>query len=442
MKTLRFVVLAIALLLMGSAALAQDNVATVTWWTEDYIDLDQINATLVEPFNAAHPDIQLVVTPQVELNDTLRTALAAGEAPDILQTAGASFIAEFIRSGLIMPMDDFAAAHNWAEKLLPWAYQSGVIEGKLYSIPLTYESMVLIYNKTLFDQKGWQVPTNLEELNTVAAAAKADGINPFAYGNADWQANNEHLLGIYLNNYAGPENVYKALTGEKQWTDQEFVDAVSLLQTDMVDNSWFSGSLETYFAYTWDDFWTEISSGNAAMMMTGTWGFRGANTFFPETENDWDWAPLPVLSDMAGDYNYELATGSTLSVNSQSKNPDAVLAVLDWLMSDPAQVLQIASGYQYGEFMVPLHFTEADFPEGADPRIVRFYSDFAKVTGEGRVGYTTWTFWPADAEIQLWESIEDVWYGDVTIEDYLAEQQALWDQARAEGLTLPIPARQ
>ena len=441
MKALRFVVILLAMLTIGSATLAQDNITTVTWWTEDFIDVDQINATLVEPFNSTHDDIQLVISPQVELNDTLRTALAAGEAPDILQTPGAAFIAEFIRSGLIMPLTDFAAEHGWEGKLLPWAYQSGIVEGELYSVPLTYESMVLIYNKTLFEENGWAVPTNLEELETVAAAAQEAGIHPFAYGNADWQANNEHLMGIYLNNYAGPEAVYQALIGEKPWTDPEFVEATELLKTHIVDNGWFSGSLETYFAYIWDDFWTELATGNAAMTMTGTWGFRGASEFFAETENDWDWAPLPLFSSAAGEYNYELATGSTLSVNSETANPEAVLTVLDWLLSSPEQVLQIASGYEYGEFMVPLHFTEADFPEGADPRIVRFYSDFAQVTGEGRVGYTTWTFWPADANVQLWESVENVWFDELSVEDYLAEQQALWDQARADGVTLPIPAR-
>ncbi len=435
------VVLVLALGALGPAVQAQ-NTVTVTWWTEDYIDIDQINATLVDPFNAAHPDIKLEITATSNLNDVLRTAFASGEAPDILQTPGASFIAEFIDAGLLLPLTDAAEENGWEDKLLPWAYQSGIVEGELYSIPLTYESMVLIYNKTLFEERGWEVPTNLEELEALAEAAEAEGILPFTYGNADWQPANEHLMGIYLNNYAGPENVYKALIGEKKWTDPEFVEATKLLKTHIADNGWFAGSLETYFAYTWDDWWTELAIGDAAMVMTGTWGFRGVDEFFGETDYEWDWAPLPPFSDMAGEYSYLLATGSTLSINGESDHPDAALVVLDWLLSDPARVLEIASGYGFGEFVVPLHFTEEDFPEGTDPRIIRFFTDFAKVTGEGRVGYTTWTFWPADANVQLWEAIENVWFDEMSVEDYLAEHQALWDRARDEGKTLPIPARQ
>lgn len=440
MKTFRLVLLMLALVLLGTTAMAQE-VTIVTWWTEDYIDQDQITETLVDPFQAAHPDIQLVITSQPELNSTLRTALAAGEAPDILQTPGASFIAEFLKSGLIYNLADAAAEFEWEEKLLPWAYQSGLLEGGLYSIPLTYESMILLYNATLFEENGWEPPTTLEEFEAIAEAAIDLGINPLSYGNSGWQPTNEHLMGIYLNNYAGPENVYAALIGEKPWTDPEFAEATALLKTHIADNGWFSGSLETYFAYGWDDFWAELSTGEAAMMMIGTWGFRGANEFFGETEYDWDWVPLPMFSDMAGEYNYELATGSTLSVNGETDNPDAVITVLEWLMSNPAQVLDIASGYGYGEFMIPLHFTEDDFPEEADARIVRFFADFAKVTGEGRVGYTTWTFWPADPNVHLWEAVENVWFDELSIEDYLFEHQALWDQAREDGVTLPIPAR-
>jgi len=427
--------------MLGSASLAQSDVTVVTWWTEDYVDIDQINETLVNPFNEAHPDIQLVVTPQVELNNTLRTALASGEAPDILQTPGASFIAEFLQSGLILNLADAAEEFGWEEKLLPWAYQSGLIEGGLYSIPLTYESMVLLYNTTVFEANGWTPPTTLAEFEAIAEAAVAAGINPLSYGNVGFQPTNEHLVGIYLNNYAGPENVYRALIGEKSWTDPEFVEAIELLRIHIADNGWFSGSLETYFSYGWEDFWAEFSTGGAAMLMIGTWGFRGAEEFFAETENDWDWVPIPAFSEDAGEYNYQLATGSTLSVNAETENPEAVTAVIDWLMNNPAQVLTIASGYSYGEFMLPLYFTPEDFPADADPRIVRFFSDFAAVTGEGRVGYTTWTFWPADPNIQLWEAIENVWFGELSVDDYLAEQQALWEQARADGTTLSIPAR-
>jgi raffinose/stachyose/melibiose transport system substrate-binding protein len=430
------------LVLIGSMAVHAQDVTTVVWWTENGLYLDSVQNTFVKAFNDAHNDIKLELVGQEGLNDILRTAIQAGQAPDILQTPGASFIAEYIPAGIIAPMTPYAEQFGWQEKLLPWAYQSGIIDGELYSIPLTYESMIMIYNKTLFEENGWTVPTTWAEMQTLAETIQAAGKNPFAYGNAEWQPSNEHLMGVYLNNYAGPENVYRALIGEKSWMDPEFAEATQLLKTEIVDEGWYSGSVEDYYAYTGPDMWGDLVNGDSAMMITGTWSFNSAKEFFTEdTGMEWDWAPIPMMRPDVGDYIYLLATGSTLSVNAQSPNADAAAEVLNFLLSDPKLVLANAAGSSFGEWVVPLHFTEADFPEDTDPRVVRFFSDFAQVTGEGRYGYTTWTFWPAKPNVQLWESVELVWADELSVEDYLAEQQMLWDEAREENSVLPIPER-
>lgn len=431
----------VVLALVGSVAVTAQDVVTVTWWTEEGLFLEHVRSTFVQAFNDAHSDIKLELVGQEGINDVLRTAIQAGQAPDILQTPGASFIAEYVPAGIIAPLTSYAEDLGWKDKLLPWAYESGILEGELYSIPLTYESMIMLYNKTLFEEMGWQVPTTMAELDSLAAEIVAAGKIPFAYGNADWQPSNEHLMGVYLNNYAGPENVYKALIGEKPWIDPEFAEATQLLK-DHITGGWYSGSIENYYAYTGPDMFGDLVSGEAAMMITGTWNFNGAKEYFlPDSGADWDWAPIPMMAEGVGDYIYLLATGSTISVNAQSPNAEAAVEVINFLLSDPALVLANAAGSAFGEWVVPLKFAEADFPEGTDPRVVRFFSDFAAVTGEGRYGYTTWTFWPAKPNVQLWEAIELVWADELGVEDYLAEHQALWDEAREEGSLLPIPAR-
>jgi raffinose/stachyose/melibiose transport system substrate-binding protein len=445
MKHLRngrfLLVVAVLLSLLGTMTVGAQDVVTVTWWTEEGLFLEHVQNTFVQAFNDAHPNIRLELIGQQSLNDVLRTAFQAGEAPDILQTPGAAFIAEYIGAGLIAPLTPYAEQNGWSDKLLPWAYESGIIEGDLYSIPLTYESMVLFYNKTLFDEQGWTPPTTVDELNALAETITASGRLVYTYSNSEWRPSNEHLLGVYWNNYAGPENVYRALIGEKAWTDPEFVEATQLL-TDHMQGGWYSGSLENYYTYANTDVMAELTTGEAAMMISGTWQFRNLAEFFTDdVASDWDWAPIPMFANDVGEYIYLLATGSTLSVNGQSPNQDAAAEVLNFLVSNPQLVLANAAGAQFGEWMVPLRFTEADFPEGTDPRVVRFFSDFANVTGEGRYGYTTWTFWPAKPNVQLWEDIELVWAGQTTVEDYLAAHQLTWDEARAEGELLPVPAR-
>ena len=88
---------------------------------------------------------------------------------------------------------------------------TSVYGGKLYALPRDYESMHLFYNKELFKQNGWKLPTNRRRWKQVADAALAKGIIPFGAGNADWKGVNEWLMTVFFNNVAGPDNVRKAL---------------------------------------------------------------------------------------------------------------------------------------------------------------------------------------------------------------------------------------
>ena len=73
---------------------------------------------VVDAFNAAHPGITLELIGPESISETLRVAIQAGAAPDILQTPGANFISEFVEAGLVLPLDETAAELGWQDKLL------------------------------------------------------------------------------------------------------------------------------------------------------------------------------------------------------------------------------------------------------------------------------------------------------------------------------------
>ena len=415
---------------------------TVTWWAETNADRDPVfQAKLVDAFNASQNEIELVMEFKEGLNDILRTAMLSGEGPDIVETPGPSYVKEYQEAGLLQSMEGYSAQFGWEDKLLPWSYQAGVFDGEFYSAPKTFESMIMLYNKTLFEENGWSVPTTLSEYEDTAAKIKAAGMNVFAYGSTGWQPTHEHLAGMYLNSYAGPDNVYKALIGEKEWTDPEFTGAIELLRKHMVDDGYWSGSLENYYALGWDDFHAMFASRGAAMMTIGTWTFGATTAGFADISDEWDWAPFPVLRDGGDDPSYLLALGTTMSINGSSENPDAAAEVLNFVFSNKEIVLDMAADFQFGEFVVPLYFAEDDIRDSVSPQVKRYLVDFAEATGKGNYGYTTWTFWPADPGVHIWKDMEVVWAGDISVEDYMYDHQKLWDKARKKGQLLPVGAR-
>lgn len=426
----------------AAAPAAGGEKVKVVWWNETYESAleEKFKTQFVDAFNAAHPNIELEVVFQQDNDQVTRTAMQAGEGPDILQTPGPGYLLEYQKAGLLAPLDDYAAQFGWKERVLPWAYESSVVDGKLYGLPLTFESMVMIYNKAVLNELGLKPPTNRAEFEQVADAIKASGRKAIAYGNVGWQPTNEHLVGMWLNSYAGRDKVYEALTGKRRWDDPVFVEAIKLLTDYMTTKGYFSGSLQDYYSVDWNTEFGMLAEGKAGLMTVGSWGFRGAHDNFTNNPDDWDWAMMPSFSEGVPQ-GFDLAIGGTASINAKSANPDAAAEVLHWLYEDNKRITELASIFSFGEFVVPVQYAASDFPAETDPRITRFYEEFGKATAEGNYGYTSWTFWPAEAETQLWKDIELVWSGEMTAEEYLAKQQEAWDKARAANAVPPIPTR-
>ena len=59
----------------------------------------------------------------------------------------------------------------------------------------------------------------------------------------------------------------------------------------------------------------------------------------------------------------------------------------------------------------------------------------------GNYGYTTWTFFPAATDTYLAETIERVWSGEMTVQQYLEGMQASFDEEVARGTQPPLPER-
>lgn len=392
----------------------------------------------VKTFNDAHPDVELEYQFTQDLDRVLRTAMQAGAGPDIVITPGPAFVLEYVNAGFIRPLDDYSRQFGWRDKIQRWAYDASTVGGKLWSVPLTFETLVLFYNKTLFQQKGWKPPTTRSEMETIAEAAAKDKIWPFAHSNSFWKGVNEWMISIFYNNYAGADKVYQALTGKLQWTEKPFAESTALIVEYCARKGWFSGSLENYFSLSGPDKWGAFAQGKAAMNMEGTWAFQAAPQYFTTSKQEWDWVPIPALQTNVVPV-YPLAIGTTVSINAKSPNPDAAALVLDWLYADKKRAARIARGYDFAEWVVPLKFTREDFPPDTDERMLRYIDAFNKAVNEEIFGYTTWSFWPAKTDQVIIQDLDLVLAGKMTVDEYQKKQQETFAQELKEGKVPPIP---
>jgi len=424
----------------AAPAAASGEKTKVVWWTENAEDAYQkgLIANFVKTFNDAHPNIELELKFTDQLDQVLRTAVQAGSGPDIIQTPGPAFVAEYIAAGHVVDLSDYSKKFNWDKTIFKWALDVGKLDGKLYSVPLTYETMVMWYNKKTLADNNWAVPTSRVELEKIADEAKAKGIFPFVNGNADWKGVNEWLVSSWYGNYAGADTVYKALKQDTKWDDPLLVQSIALLG-DYMKKGYFRGDKAAYFSAQFTEIDADLAEGKGVFDFAGTWAFGGKPTVFKDNPNDWDWAEVPSLRDGVKP-SFPIGIGSTVSINSKSKNIDAAAEVLAWIYSDAKRAAKIIHDFP-GEWVVPIELKKDDFPADTDARFVRALETITAASQSGNYGYTTWTFWPKKSDQFIIEQMDAVFEGKLTPEEFSKKLQETYaEEAKANALP-PVPAR-
>ncbi len=425
-------VAAVSVALAGCVGGGSGGGGEVTYWGAFYAPTTEeaFQEIFVDGFNAdSDTKVDMEVKELTTIGQLTDTAVAAGEAPDIVYSDGPTSASDFARADRTIALDEYAEEYGWEEKFLPWAYELSTVDGKVSSVPASYGSMALFYNEAVFEEHGWTPPTTLAEFETIAEEADEAGMVPLGGGNAGYQGMNEWLVTAVFNAAVGPEKLYDVLTGEAKFTDPEFVSAIELIQS-WIDKGWLAGGPESYF--TTDDTAnvTGLANGTTAMYVSGTWTFNSLSEVF-EDPSQWAWAPLPSLNDSVEPGVFPLAIGTALSVSADAADPDAAASFIDYVAGDVDRALTYTA--RTGENPPPLAMSADQFPEDVDERTVELYSQIPETTN---VGYATWTFFPPQTNSYLISEFDKVVTGDLTAEEYLAGMQDAFDEEFDAGTTL------
>ena len=414
--------------------------AKISMWL-DTTDADMtkvancLQDNVVTPFNAQSQTTEVDVSLQANAWTAQLTALQGGAGPDIVAAPGPSLMEQLAKAGQLYPLDDSVKQYGWDKAMAPWALKLGAVDGKLYSLPNEVETLVLYYNKTLFEQHGWTPPKTIDELVALSEKIKAAGIIPFAHQNTDWKGANEWYVGEFLNHVAGPQKVYDALTGKIPWTDPAFANSIDILN-NMQQKGWFMGGLDRYYTATTDEKLQDFADGKAAMNIEGTWAITSYPDYFSKSaiKADWSWVPMPSVS---GDPIFDLGTGSSYGINAKSAYPKNAAEFLNYFFSPDNQSVMLS---KCGLVPGPVKLDKALLAD-QDPRYLDILDQLNAAAAKNDIGYLTWTFWPPKSETYIIDNIENVWAGTMTTQDYLAGLQTLFAGELKNGDVPPIPAR-
>ena len=123
-------------------------------------ELEQVQ-TLVDEWNAAHPDIQVnIVSLLLEnIDDYLLTGFQAGQGPDLFHEEP-EMAYEYGLQGYAEPLNRYLDAATLAD--ISQNNWEGVSDdrGNIYAVPFLQEDLVIFYNKTMFANAGITPPAD------------------------------------------------------------------------------------------------------------------------------------------------------------------------------------------------------------------------------------------------------------------------------------------
>jgi len=165
------------------AAPPADTVATLKLYQRTNQSIVAVTAAAIKRFNARYPKVKVELQWQPlgswgEYISGFLNQAAAGNAPDIYEVAIEGF-ASVASKGLFVPLDELIARDPAAKTLLAdidpnlLAGMAYGTDGKLYFFPTSWNSVVLFYNKDLFDRAGVAHPSADWTWDDFLQAAKA-----------------------------------------------------------------------------------------------------------------------------------------------------------------------------------------------------------------------------------------------------------------------------
>lgn len=143
---------AILLLSNFGTSAAQDETVTLDLWM--FLDGTGFLPSVVEAFEAAHPNIKVQITdvPEGEYVTKVDTALLAGQPPDI----AFPYVIRWIRAGMVAPIDEVleSAGIDIEDYNAGAVSRNCALAGQVYCLGTFTAGYNIFYNKDIFDAAG------------------------------------------------------------------------------------------------------------------------------------------------------------------------------------------------------------------------------------------------------------------------------------------------
>ncbi|MEI3020143.1 extracellular solute-binding protein [Ruminococcus sp.] len=303
---------------------------------------------MAERFNASQDEIYLEIESPNDAMTVLKTRFVREDYPDIIGIGGDINYSNFLDANMFMDISDFDGisdikpAYMDIVKELEFIPQDGV-----HALPYVANCAGILYNKDMFEENGWEIPTTWSEFTALCDTISESGIAyPLYMGYKDtwtcmapWNA-----LAVGL---TPPDVCSQVNAGNTTFTEQyaEVAEKEKALLQYAEPNP---------YAYSYNDACTAFARGESAMFPIGSYAVPQIQSVNPDINIDSFTFPA---NENAEDNVLNSGVDLLFAVMKESKNKEAVYKVLDFMFQDDTIQIyldnQSAVPCKEGDFTLP-----------------------------------------------------------------------------------------
>ncbi len=308
---------------------------------------------IVTKFEGAYPGVKVNMTINPKIGEIIRPQIVAGNPPDFLSISDneqSGIINSLIKErGLLDISDVFESKaldkdQTIKDMILPGMLDSTRFspyqDGKVYLAPFNAGPMGLVYNKTLFQEKGWKLPETWDEFFALGEELKKEenylvdekGKKSkralFTYQGI-YPAYLEEILYPALANAGGKDMLSKIFNYEEgSFKNDNVKKVLDVFAKISKDGYLMDGTV----ALNHTQAQTDMMLGKALFIVNGNWMENEMKDSPREKGFEFGMIPVPVFN--AGDERFVLSSYEQFSIPAKAKNPELAKEFLKFLYTD------------------------------------------------------------------------------------------------------------
>ena len=301
-----------------------------------------------ERFNATHDDIHLTIESPNEAMTVLKTRFIREDYPDIIGIGGDINYSNFLDADMFLDVSDFEGVQDIKPAYMDIVDELEFIpKDGVYGLPYVANCAGILYNKDMFEENGWEIPTTWSEFTALCDTISESGVAyPLYMGYKDtwtcmapWNA-----LAVGL---TPPDVCSQVNAGNTTFTEQyaEVAEKEKALLQYAEPNP---------YAYSYNDACTAFARGESAMFPIGSYAVPQIQSVNPDINIDSFTFPA---NENAEDNVLNSGVDLLFAVMKESKNKEAVYKVLDFMFQDDTIQIyldnQSAVPCKEGDFTLP-----------------------------------------------------------------------------------------